>query len=155
MSLLSRLLGFGYGRHRHHRRPHHHHRRHLRVALVVNGYFHELSAHRRTYIMDQLTVGHSDTMTIEYLDQNGNPMLAPVTPDSPPTWTNTPASPPVDTFTVSPDGSSAVLAATAPGADTVNLSVTVAGKTFTASLGVAISAAPQVLTSVAIASAIN
>ena len=105
--------------------------------------------------MEQLTVGHSDTMTIEYLDQNGNPMLSPVTPDAAPTWTNTPASPPVDTFTVSPDGSSAVLAATAPGADTVNLSVTVAGKTFAASLGIAISAAPQVLTSVAIASAIN
>lgn len=105
--------------------------------------------------MEQLTVGHTDTMTIVYLDASGNPMLAPVTPDSPPIWTNTPSTPPVDTLTVSADGGIAVLAATAAGSDTVNLSVTVGGKTFTAMQSITISAAPQVLTSVTIQNSIQ
>lgn len=98
--------------------------------------------------MEQLTVGHQDTMTILYLDAAGNPMLSAVVPDSPPAWTNTPS--PADTLTVSADGSTAVLAALAAGADTVNMSVIVAGKTFTATEQITISAAPQVLTSVEI-----
>jgi hypothetical protein len=104
--------------------------------------------------MIQVNAGHSVDCTIEYLDQNGNPMLTTPTPDSPPTWTNAPAPAGIDTLTVSPDGSSAVLATAAVdatgGTDTVSLSVIVGGKTFAATLGVAISAAPQVLTAVAI-----
>lgn len=103
--------------------------------------------------MLQVTAGHSVDMAIEYLDQNGNPMLTTPAPDSPPVWTNAPSAPSIDTLTPSPDGSSAVLATNAGDAnstDTVGLSVVVGGKTFTASLGVSISAAPQVLTSVEI-----
>ncbi len=138
-------------------RRHHcwHRRRHIRVFLVVNGYFYELNQHKGTHLMEQLTGGHTYTMTIVYLDASGNPMLAPVVPDSPPTWTNTPTTPPVDTLTVSADGGTAVLAATAAGSDTINLSVTVGGKTFTATESVTISAAPQVLTSVSINNSIQ
>ena len=100
--------------------------------------------------MITVNVGHSVDDTIVYLDQNGNPMLVAPTPDAPPVWTNTPSTPAVDTFTVAADGSSAVLAATAVGADTVNLTVTVGGKTYTATQAVTIAAAPQVLTSVSI-----
>jgi len=128
----------------------HRHRRNIRVILVVDGYAFELHPHWRICLMIQVNVGHSVDCSIEYLDQNNNPMLTTPIPDSPPTWTDTPATPPVDTFTVAPGGLTAVLAATAPGADTVNLSVTVGGQTFTATLGVAISAVPQVLTSVQI-----
>jgi hypothetical protein len=140
-------------RKRHHRQHPHH--GHVRVFLVVNGYWYELSAHKRTIIMEQLTVGHTDTMSIIYLDTTGNPMLVPVTPDSPPSWTNTPATPPVDTFTVAPGGAGAVLAATAAGSDTVTLSVTVGGKVYTATQAITISAAPQVLGSVAIQNAVQ
>ena len=105
--------------------------------------------------MTTLNVGHSDVMTILYLDQNGNPMLVTPTPASPPTWVNTPATPPVDTLTVAANGSSATLAALAVGADTVTLTVIVGGTTFTATDSITISAAPQVLTSVAIQDTIS
>jgi hypothetical protein len=133
---------------------------HVRVFLVVSttGHRHrykhtriyQLHPNRRTNVMTSITVGHTDTLTIAYLDAAGNPMLVTPTPDSPPTWTNTPSTPPVDTFTVAADGNSATVAATAAGSDVVNLSVVVGGKTFTASDAITISAAPQVLTSVAI-----
>lgn len=103
--------------------------------------------------MLQVNAGHSVDCSIVYLDQNGNPMLTAPASDSPPAWTNAPSAPGIDTLTVSPDGSSAVLAtnaADAAGSDTVSLVVVVGGKSFAASLGIAISAAPQVLTSVAI-----
>ena len=92
-----------------------------------------------------VTVGHSIDYSFIYVDTNGNPMLTPVTPDSPPVWTDAPASPPVDTFTVAADGSTAVLAATATGGDTVTLTVIVGGVTYTASDLVTINAAPQTL----------
>jgi hypothetical protein len=124
---------------------HEHHEHDLHLALRVNKRIYVLNPERRTIIMEQLTVGHTDTMSILYVDTAGNPMLTPVTPDSPPTWVDTPATPPVDTFTVSADGTTAVLAATAAGTDTVNLTVVVGGKTYTVSAQFAISAPPQVL----------
>ena len=101
-----------------------------------------------------VNVGHSVDSSIIYLDQNGNPMLTPVTPDSPPTWTNAPNPAGIDTLTVSADGSTSVLAATAVGTDTLTLTVVVGGKTFTASEQITISAAPQVLSGVQISSAV-
>ena len=92
-----------------------------------------------------VTVGHVIDYSILYVDTTGAPMLTPVTPDSPPIWTDAPATPPVDTFTPSADGMTAVLSATAPGADTVSLSVTVAGVQFTATDQVVINAPPQTL----------
>ena len=147
VDIVEQALGWRHRRRRHHRRRHH---RHIRVNLTVNGYRYELQPHRKIHIMTALTVGHMDTLGIEYLDTTGAPMLTPVTPDSPPVWTNAPSTPPVDTFVVAADGSSAVLTATAAGADTVTLTVIVGGVTFTASDVFVISAAPQVLGSVAI-----
>jgi hypothetical protein len=138
-------------------------RRHqfIRVFLLIttSGYhrrhvYHELHPNRRTQIMTNITVGHTDTITPVYLDQHGNPMLTPVVPDSPPVWSNTPATPPVDTFTPAADGSSATLIANAAGSDVVNFSVVVGGKTFTATDAITISAAPQVLTSVELADSV-
>lgn len=102
--------------------------------------------------MFPVTVGHVVTSTIVYLDQSGNPMLTTPTPDAPATWTNAPNPAGIDTLAVSPDGNSCTLTTTAAGADTLSLSVTVGGKTFTATEGITISAAPQVLTSVSISS---
>lgn len=138
-------------RHRHR----HHHRHHPRVVLVVNGFAIELNPYMRINLMFTVNVGHTVESTILFLDQNGNPMLTPVTPDSPPVWTNTPSSPPVDTFTVSPDGLSSALAATAAGSDSLSLTVIVGGVTFTASEAITIAAAPQVLTSVQISSVVQ
>jgi hypothetical protein len=95
-----------------------------------------------------ITVGHKLGLAIEYLDQNGNPMLVTPTPTDIPVWSN--ANPAVETLSVAADGLSATGTPVAPGNDTVSLSVTVGGQTFTATLAVEVDAAPQVLTSVEI-----
>lgn len=100
-----------------------------------------------------LSVGHSAALSIVYLDQNGNPMLAAPTPDSPPTWSNT--TPATATLTEGPGNLTATEAAIAAGSDVVNLAVVVGGKSFSASLGVTVAAAPQVLTSVSIAAIVS
>ena len=100
-----------------------------------------------------VSIGHTVNMSISYLDQNGNPMLTPPTPDSPPTWADTNSA--AATLTVSGDGMTAADAAVAVGVDTVNLTVVVGGQSFSASLDVNVQAAPQVLTSVAIASTVS
>lgn len=135
------------------RNPFHLFKRHPRVVLIVDGCVHELHPHRRFHMSLQITAGHSVAASIAYLDQNGNPMLTAPTPDSPPAWTNSPSAPGIDTLTVAADGNSAVLATNAADADatdTLGVTVVVAGKSFAASLGISISAAPQVLTSIAI-----
>ena len=107
--------------------------------------------------MVQVTVGHTVTNTIVYLDQNGNPMVTTPTPDSPPVWTDSgsTATPPIDSLSVSTDGSTATVTAQAAGTDELGVTVVVGGKTFTASVEIDISAAPQVLTSVAIESVVS
>jgi len=77
-------------------------------------------------------------------DTNGNPMQAQV-PITSSTWTDAPATPPVDTFTVAAGGATAVLQASAAGSDTVTVSAVINGVTYTATDQVLISAAPQVL----------
>lgn len=99
-----------------------------------------------------VTVGHQINYSFIYVDTNGNPMLTPVTPDSPPVWADAPASPPVDTFTASADGSTAVLIASAAGSDTVTLAVTVGGVAYTASDLVTIQPVPQTLGGIQIVS---
>ena len=97
---------------------------------------------------DIVTVGHLIDFSIQYVDTAGNPMLTPVTPDSPPVWTNVPSA--ADTFVASADGLTAVLTATAAGTDTVGLTVIVGGTTYTASDLITINAPPQTLGGVAI-----
>jgi len=97
-----------------------------------------------------MVVGHTDNMSIVYLDQHGNPMLVTPVPDSPPTWTQTDST--VATLTVAADGLTASEQAVAAGSDVVSLTVVVGGVTFSASLPVTVTAEPQVLTSVDIVS---
>ena len=97
-----------------------------------------------------MVVGHTDNMTIAFLDQHGNPMLIPPVPDSMPTWTQT--NPETATLTVAADGMSAAEVAVAPGTDVVTLTVTVGGSTFSAALPLTVSPEAQVLTSVDIVS---
>lgn len=94
-----------------------------------------------------MNVGQTLPLSIAELDQNGQPMQSFVTPDSPPTWTQSDTS---NTLTVAADGLTATLLAATVGTDTLSLTVIAGGKTFTATLDVAIAAAPQVLTSVEI-----
>ena len=101
-----------------------------------------------------VNVGHTVKNTIQYLDQNGNPMLVPPVLASLPVWTNAPSPAGADTLTVTPDGLEADVAALEVGADTLSLSVTVGVQTFSATLAINIAAVPQVLTSVAIISAV-
>jgi hypothetical protein len=95
-----------------------------------------------------LTVGHKLNMSIAFADQNGNPMLTKPTPDSAPAWSN--STPSTETIAAAADGLSCVGTPVAPGNDTVSLSVVIGGQTFSATLGVTVDAAPQVLTSVSI-----
>ena len=97
-----------------------------------------------------VNVGHAVTCQIVYLDQNGNPMLITLTPDSPPSWSDAPNPAGCTTFQVAADSMSAVDTAVAAGADVVSVSLNVGGVTYTATLPVTVAAAPQVLTSIAI-----
>jgi hypothetical protein len=100
-----------------------------------------------------LSVGHTVSFSILYLDQNGNPMLVAPVPDSPPVWSD--STPATGTLVVAANGQSAVETALAAGGDTVSLTVLVGGKSFAASVGLTVAAAPQVLSTVAIASIVN
>lgn len=103
--------------------------------------------------MTDVTLGHSIALSIEYLDQNGNPMLTPVTPDAPPAWAN--STPATETLTVAPDGNTATANTVAVGTDVISLALKVAGADFSATLGVNVTAVPQVLTSIAIGAAVQ
>lgn len=96
-----------------------------------------------------VTVGHTVSFTLVYLDQNGNPMLTTPVPDAPPTWSDT--TPATGALTPAPSGLSATELANAVGTDTVSVSVVVGGNIFAASIDLTVEAVPQVLTSVQIA----
>lgn len=95
-----------------------------------------------------ITVGQTLPMIIRYLDQQGQPMATTQTPDLAPAWTQ--ASPTTDALVVAPDGFSATARGLAVGTDTVSLTLSVGGTSFSATLDVQVDAAPQVLTSIEI-----
>ena len=95
-----------------------------------------------------LAVGHTLNMALAFLDQNGNPMLTTPTPDATPAWTDTTAA--TETLAPAASGLTCVGTPIAPGTDTVTLTLAVAGVSFSANLDVTVTAAPQVLTRVAI-----
>jgi hypothetical protein len=99
-----------------------------------------------------VSVGHEVNCALVFLDQNGNPMLTPVTPDSAPTWTDTPS--PTGAFTLTQNGVTATDVANGVGTDTIAVALSVGGKAFSASVPVTCAAAPQVLTSVEIATTV-
>lgn len=95
-----------------------------------------------------LSVGHTLNMSLQFLDQNGNPMLPAPAPDSPPVWSDTTSA--TETIVASASGLTCVGTPLAPGSDTVSVSTIVDGVTFTATLDVDVTAQAQVLTSVVI-----
>ena len=96
--------------------------------------------------MTTVSVGHTISMSIGYLDTNGNPMLVTPAPDNAPAWTDTTSA--TETLTVAPGGLTASALAIAPGSDTVSVALAVGGQQFTASLAITVEAAPQVLGSI-------
>lgn len=104
---------------------------------------------------DTVSIGHQIAYSIQQNDTNGNVMLVPIVFDSPPVMTNAPSAPGVDTFTVSADGTTAVLVAEAAGSDTVTLAVVFQGASFGASDFVTISPAPQVFGGVELISVVT
>lgn len=141
---------FEYDKHRHHRR----HRRRRRIVLFINGVGVTLTPNQETRIMVDVTVGHSIALSIQYLDQKGNPMLTPAPKtDSPPAWTN--STPATETLTVAADGNTATATTVAVGTDIVSLALAIGGVSFSASLSVNVTDVPQILTSIAIASVVS
>jgi hypothetical protein len=120
--------------------------RNVRPVLLLRGLAIELEPQERLIMSLTMSVSQTDALSIAYLDQNGKPMATPPTPDSAPTWSDT--TPATETLTVADGGLTAELAALEAGTDTVNLTVVVAGQTFTAQLDVTVEG--QVLTSVEI-----
>lgn len=99
-----------------------------------------------------VSVGHTVSMSLLFLDQNGNPMIVTPTPDAPPAWTDT--APATGTLTAAANGLTATEIAIAAGTDTVSVALAVGGVSFSASVAIDVAAAPQVLTSIAIATSV-
>jgi hypothetical protein len=104
--------------------------------------------------IQQVALGHKLNMFIDFLDQNGNPMLTPVVPDAVPTWTT--SSDTVATEVIAADGLSAVMNPIAVGTDQIGISVLVKGVKYEATLDVNVTGpAEQVLTTVSIRSVVE
>lgn len=133
-----------------HNKYHRHHRHHCFVRHLVI-----IPPNERVIPMADVNVvvGHTVSIKIGFLDQNGNPMLTPVVPDAVPAWTDT--TPATGTLTESADGLSASEVAVAAGSDVVNVALAVGGVAFAASQGIVVSAAPQVLTSIGLTATVN
>jgi hypothetical protein len=148
----------------HHHDHHHHERQHLTCVMLVidvhlgrrhqrRRYITFLTANRRTQLSNVIvTVGHTVSFSLVFLDQNGNPMVTTPLPDAPPTWSDT--TPATGTLTPGLSGLTATELATGVGADTVNVSLAVGGTSFSASIDVTVQDVPQVLTSVQIAATV-
>jgi len=93
-----------------------------------------------------VNVGHTVSFTLVFLDQRGNPMLTTPAPDAAPVWTDT--TPATGTLTAGASGMTASELAVAAGADTVNVSLSVGGTEFKASIDLTVQEAPQTLTSI-------
>lgn len=100
-----------------------------------------------------LSIGHTVALSLVFVDQHGNPMLMPVVPDSPPTWSDT--TPATETLAVAADSMSAIGTPLVAGNDTVNVSVVVGGQTFAASLDVTVTPEAQVASGVTIAATVS
>jgi hypothetical protein len=128
---------------------HHHHHHHRKGTKYVTF----LTANRRTHLTNVIvTVGHTVSFTLVFLDQNGNPMLTTPTPDAPPVWTDT--TPATGTLTPAPSGLTASELTTTVGSDTVNVALTVGGTSFSGTIDLTVQSVPQVLTSVQIAATV-
>jgi len=95
-----------------------------------------------------VSVGHTVSFALAFLDQHGNPMLTTPAPDAPPVWTDTTSA--TGTLSAAPSGLTAQEIAVAVGTDTVSVALAVGGVAFSASIDLTVQAEPQVLTSVGI-----
>ena len=73
-------------------------------------------------------VGQTQALGLKFLDAAGNDVTAQVTPDSAPQWSDT--TPATDTLTAAANGLTATALGLAAGDDTINVSVSFAGATF-------------------------
>ncbi len=96
----------------------------------------------------EIAVGETESLSIEYLDQNGEPMVPTPTPDTPPEWAQTDDT--VQDLVAAADGLTATAKGLAAGSDTVQLTVIVGDKTFTDTTEATVTAPAQILTSVRI-----
>lgn len=129
------------------------HKQHITYILFfVNGVGVQLNPFLRENLMIKVNVGHSVALSIQYLDQNGNPMITPPTPDpSPPIlWMSAKVA-----GTITQSGAAATYKATAPGNDSVEVQVQIGGALFAASLAIEVDAVPQVFTSIAIGAVVS
>lgn len=126
------------------RNSHHH-------SVTVDRRFLKSGANHMSAV--SVTVGHTVTCSIVYLDQNGNPMLTAQTPDAAPAWAQT--TPATETMAVSADGKTNMLTAVTAGSDSVSVALAVGGIAFSASIDITVVATPQVLTSIGIATTIG
>lgn len=97
-----------------------------------------------------LDVGKTELFAIEFLDQDGKPMDPTPRPDAPPSWAQT--DPGVESLSPSPDGMNAQASGLAAGTDTIQLSLSVGGQSFTATVDATVNAVQptQTLTSIGI-----
>lgn len=123
-------------------------RRRVHVLLDIEGTCIVLYPDEEVHLTTTLNVGHKAALAIVFLDQNGNPMLTPQAADATPSWTH--GSDTVDKLVPSADGLTCEVDATAEGSDVIGLSLSVGGKSFSATLNLNVTPEPQVLTSVAI-----
>jgi hypothetical protein len=131
--------GSRFHHHRRHRRHHHH----IRVAIVVNGTFAvELIPNGVIHMAYTLDAGKTENFAIEVLDQNGQPITAPVF-DAPPSWAD--SNPAAQTLTAAADGLTAsALGLDAGGQDIVQMQCAIGGASFTATVdGTVTPAAPK------------
>ena len=138
-----------HGRRFHHHRRHRRHHHHIRVALVINGDFAvELIPNGVIHMSYTLDVGKTENLAIEYLDQNGQPMVPTPTPDSPAAWSQ--LDPTIQDLTAAADGNTATATGLKAGSDTLQLTVIVGGQTFVATMDAVVNAVvpAQTLTSV-------
>ena len=120
-------------------------RRRFFVFLTIGNTSILLTPNEENFAMTTLSIGHTLGLSIQVLDQHGNPYLAPVSYDAAPAWSNT--TPATETLSVATDGQTATGTPVAPGLDTVSVSFAIGGKVFNATLAVEIDAEPQVPTS--------
>ena len=133
--------------------PWHHYRHKWHLVLTVQGVSVFLTPMEKVHMAVTLAIGHTLGLALTFLDQNGNPMLTTPVPDATPVWSDT--TPATETLVADASGLTATGTPVAVGQDTINVSLAVGGVTFTAALDVTVTAAAQVLTSVAIAPTVS
>ncbi len=99
-----------------------------------------------------IAVGETENLSIEYLDQNGQPMDPTPTPDAPPEWAQTDDT--VQDLVAAADGNTATATGLrGPATDTVQLSLSIGGVLWTDTVEATVTAPAQILTSVHIVAA--